>query len=91
MIFLKKVSRVEKTEKIREYNSQGLSLERCFAITGMKKNQYYFKQSGNKSGRRPSTSTLYKDKSTGDTESIENTTFVKRIVDIKLDPDHANY
>lgn len=76
---------------MREYSSHGLSLERCFAITGMTKNQYYYKQSGNKRGRRPSITTLYKDGSEGSTELIENTTVVKRIVDIKLDPDHANY
>jgi predicted Zn-dependent protease with MMP-like domain len=75
---------------VRSYCAQGLSLERCFEVTGLTKNQYYYKQSVKKRGRRPSTSTLYKDKSSKDTELIDNTTVVKRIVDIKLDPDHAN-
>lgn len=76
---------------MRSYCAQGLSLERCFAITDLTKNQYYYKPSGKKRGRRPSTSTLYKDNSSGGTESIDNSTVVRRIVDIKLDPDHANY
>jgi transposase InsO family protein len=76
---------------VRDYASQGLSLDRCFSITGLTKNQYYYKQSGNPRGKRPSTTTLYKDKSRGDELSIDNTSVVRRIVDIKLDPDHANY
>ena len=76
---------------VRDYGSQGLSLARCFAITGLTKNQYYYKQSGKSRGRRPSRSTLYKDKSNNDKVAVCNTKVVRRIVDIKLDPDHANY
>ncbi len=76
---------------VRSYCAQGLSLDRCFEITGMTKNQFYYKQSGKKRGRRPSTNTHYKAKSSKDAELIDTTTVVKRIVDVKLDPDHANY
>lgn len=76
---------------VRTYCSLGLSLERCFAIAGLSKNQYYYKQSGKKRGRGPSTTTLYKDKVSKNTELVPNTTIVRRIVDIKLDSDHANY
>lgn len=76
---------------VRNYSSQGLVLSRCFAISGISKNQYYYKRTGRAKGKRPSVSTAHKDRSSGVLTSVDNTDVVRRIVEIKLEVDHANY
>ena len=76
---------------VRNYSSQGLALAHCFAISGISKNQYYYKRTGRGKGKRPSTSTPHKEKSSGELTLVDNTDVVRRIVEIKLDDDHANY
>ena len=76
---------------IRHYVAEGMSIDKCLDIVGISKNQYYYKLTGNKPGRKPSTVTSKLNHSNGDIISIPNEQVVKRIVDIKLDPDHSNY
>jgi len=76
---------------VRVYASQGLSVDRCLSIVDLSKNQYYYKSKGTPRGRRPSQRTPRKESSSGKIHEVSNTDVVKRIVEIKLDPDHANY
>ncbi len=70
---------------------EGLGMERCLSLVGITKNQYYHKPTGKKVGRRPSTTTVRKNPWNGDVTEVDNVDVVSRIVEIKLDPDQANY
>jgi transposase InsO family protein len=76
---------------VRNYNSEGLSVERCLELVGLTPNQYYHKSSGKPVGRRPSTTTDHKSPYTSELTQVDNVDVLSRIVEIKLDPDHANY
>lgn len=76
---------------MRYYNSEGMKVSKCLEIVGLTKNQYYYPQTGQKPGRRPSKTTEYKDHKTGEVIHICNTEVVERIVKLKLNPDHANH
>lgn len=76
---------------VRQYNALGLSVDRCLAIVGLSPNQYYHKSSGKPVGRRASTTTEHKSPYSGELTQVSNIDVLSRIVEIKLDPDHANY
>lgn len=76
---------------VRDYNAQGLSVGRCLEIVGLSANQYYHKSTGRQVGRRPSKTTNHHNPYTGELTEVSNVDVVSKIVEIKLDPDHANY
>lgn len=69
----------------------GLSRIDVLGITGLTKNQLYYKATGNKPGKCPTIRTLWKDNNTGQTKWRENEEVVKKIVIIRKDPDLPNY
>jgi len=76
---------------IRDYVHQGLSVNRCIEISGLTRHQYYYRSTGKAKGRKPSQVTLFKESHSGMIQEVDNSEVVSRIVEIKLDPDHANY
>ncbi len=68
-----------------------MSVEKCLLIVGLSKNQFYYKPTGTKPGKPPSKITSKKCRKTALTIEVSNEDVIKRIVDIKLNPDHANY
>jgi transposase InsO family protein len=76
---------------VRHYVSLGLSTDRCLEIVDLTKNQYYYKSKGTKPGKRASTVTLRKEQASANIIEVPNEKVVQRIVEIKLDSDHANY
>jgi putative transposase len=76
---------------VRHYSARGLKQSYCLSQVGLSKNQYYYQQTGKPRGRRPSTRTMKADPKTMETQQVDNTTVVQRIVEVKLEPDHANY
>ena len=76
---------------VRTYSSQGLSVSKCLELVGLSANQYYHKKSGKRAGRRPSTTTTHISPYNGELTQVSNLDVLSRIVEIKLDPDHANY
>jgi len=71
--------------------SLGLKRDKCLAITGLTKNQFYYVQKGTKPGRRPSNITIWRDPCTLIKYNVDNVDVVQKIVDIKLNPDHTNW
>jgi len=55
------------------------------------KNQFYYVQKGTKPGRSPSDVTQWRDPSTLITYGVDNADVVQKIVEIKLNPDLANW
>lgn len=76
---------------VRNYKAEGLTVQRCLDLVGLTTNQYYHPSNGKPVGRRPSTTTKHKSPYTGDITQVSNVDVLSRIVEIKLDPDHANY
>lgn len=60
-------------------------------LTGLTKHQYYYRPTGKKRGVKPSKVTSKKNHIDGSISEISNEEVVKQIIDIKLNPDHANY
>lgn len=71
--------------------SLGLKRDTCLSIVGLSKNQFYYKQTGKKAGRKASHFTVWRDPSSLLLYSIDNKDVVQKIVDIKLDPDLPNW
>jgi len=71
--------------------SLGLKRDNCLAITGLTKNQFYYRQKGTKPGRRASDVTLWRDPTTLIKYEVDNADVVQKIVEIKLNPDLANW
>jgi len=70
---------------------KGLIRDTCLKIVNLSKNQFYYKSTGQKPGRRASKTTTYRDPETLEISEVNNEEVVQRIVEIKLDPDHANH
>ena len=87
----KKVSRIEKETLVRMYMGQGLARDICLNISGLSKYQFYNPLRGKARGRRPSKVTERKISKRDEIAKVDNVDVVSRIVEIKLDPDRANY
>lgn len=70
---------------------EGLIRDTCLKIVSLSKNQFYYKSTGEKPGRRASKTTTYRDPVTLEISQVNNEEVVQRIVAIKLDPDHPNH
>ncbi len=71
--------------------SDGLKRDTCLSITGLTKNQFYYVSKGTKPGRRPSDVTIWRDPLTLIKYRVDNADIVQKIVEIKLNPDLANW
>jgi len=71
--------------------SLGMKRDKCLDITGLTKNQFYYIPKGTKPGRNPSNVTPWRDPSTLITYEVDNVDVVQKIVEIKLNPDQANW
>jgi transposase InsO family protein len=71
--------------------SAGLTRDTCLAIVGLMRNQFYYQSKGTQPGRRKSKSTIWRDPNTLEEHEIDNADVVKKIVEIKVDPDRANW
>lgn len=71
--------------------SQGLKRDICLAITRLTKDQFYYIQTGVKPGRRPSNTTIWRDPHTMVQYKVDNADVVQKVVEIKLNPDLANW
>ena len=76
---------------VRDYMGSGLGRDNCLDIIGLTRNQFYYNLSGTKPGKGPSRHTIFRDPHTLEEEEIENTEVIKRIVEIKLNPDLSNW
>jgi len=71
--------------------SQGLSRDKCLAIVGLTKNQFYYQSNGLKPGRKRSDTTRWRNPHTLLTYEVSNNEVVDKIVDMKLNPDQTNW
>lgn len=71
--------------------AQGMNRDDCLTIVGLTKHQYYYEQQGVNPGRKPSSTTTWRDPSSLDTYEVDNLQVVDQIVTFKLDPDHSNW
>lgn len=71
--------------------SYGLNRDICLDITGMTRNQFYYDWKGTKPGKSPSIITVRRDPKTLEEQEVDNADVVKEIVEIKLNPDLANW
>lgn len=71
----------------------GLGLKRdvCLAIVNLTSDQFYYNQTGVKPGRRPTTTTRWRDPYTLIEYEVDNADVVEKVIAIKLDLDHANW
>lgn len=65
----------------------GLKRDKCLHLTGLTKNEFYYQESGVKPGKRPTTVTKWRDPRTLDWYLVPNEEVIKKVVDIKLNPD----
>lgn len=65
----------------------GLNRDRCLAITGLTRNEFYYREKGVKPGKRPSGMTRWRDPKTLISYLVQNEEIVKKVVEIKLNPD----
>ena len=71
--------------------SLGLKRNHCLEITGLTRNQFYYRQKGTKPGRSPSNVTIWRDPSTLMKYEIDNVDVVQKIIEVKLNPNHTNW
>lgn len=71
--------------------SKGLKRDTCLKIVGISKNQFYYVSNGRKPGKRPSVFTRFRDPKTLKEELINENKMVLKIIEIKLNKDHANW
>lgn len=69
----------------------GLKRDQCLAIVGLTRNQFYYQLKGTKPGKKASEITKFRDPKTLEEQEIDNAEVVKKIVEIKVDPDRANW
>ncbi len=70
---------------------RGMKRDDCLSIVGLTKNQYYYSQLGTKPGRKPSSTTIWRDPRTMEYHEVDNLQIVEKIIALKLDPDHSNW
>lgn len=76
---------------VQAYMSLGLKRDTCLKITGLTRHQLYYVSKGTKPGRSPTETTQWRDPSTLITYKVENEEVIQKIVEIKLNPDQANW
>jgi len=76
---------------VRDYMGAGLKRDQCLEIVGLTRNQFYYKSKGTKPGKRASSFTKFRDPKTLEEHAIDNAEVVKKIVEIKVDPDRSNW
>jgi transposase InsO family protein len=64
--------------------------DRCLKLIGLTKNQFYYQITGNKGGKRVSTTTNLLDSNLRLEKVVANEDVVMEILDLKLDPDQAH-
>lgn len=82
---------MEKIELVREFMGQGYRRNESLKAAGITKNQFYYKSKGTKPGKPKTEVTRWRDPKTRLIKNVPNADIVKQIVDIKVDPDHANW
>lgn len=70
--------------------NMGLKRDVCLLIVGITKDQLYHKPTGNKRGKKPSTTTTWRDPATMIIYQVTNESVINKSIEIKLDPDQAN-
>jgi len=76
---------------VRDFMVFGLRRDRCLGITGMTRNEFYYQEKGVKPGKRPSSTTRWRDPRTLNEYLVPNEEVVKKVVDIKLNPDQPKW
>ena len=76
---------------VREYMSKGMSRDRALSISGVTTHQLYYKPKPGQPGRKASEFTLHKDIETQELTEVSNNTVADEIIQIKQDPDQANW
>lgn len=71
--------------------SLGMTRDSCLDIVGLTKNQFYYEQTGGRRGKRPSSTTRWRDPATLLSHWIPNEKVVLKVVEIKLNPDLPNW
>jgi transposase InsO family protein len=71
--------------------SFGLNRDTCLDIVDLTRNQFYYELKGTKPGRSASNMTLWRDPVTLEEDEVDNAEVVKKIVEIKLNPDLSNW
>ena len=69
----------------------GLRRDMCLEIVGISRNQFYYKPNGGKPGKRATNTTRWRDPQTLQEQLVSNVDVVQKIVEIKLNPDLANW
>lgn len=69
----------------------GLKRDRCLEIVGLTRNQFYYRMKGTNPGKRASNWTKFRDPKTREEREVDNAEVVKKIVEIKVDPDRSNW
>lgn len=65
----------------------GLRRDRCLELTGLTRNEFYYQEKGMKPGKRASTMTRWRDPRTFQHYLVPNEEVIRKVVDIKLNPD----
>ena len=76
---------------MRDYKGAGLKRDQCLEIVGLTRNQFYYNLKGSKPGKQTSEVTKFRDPKTLEEREIDNAEVVKKIVEIKVDPDRSNW
>jgi len=71
--------------------SKGLKRDLCLSISGLTKNQFYYIEKGTRPGRKPTSATIWRNPEDMQEYLLDNADVVHKIVEIKLDPDLANW
>jgi len=82
---------VEREALVWEYMKLGMKRDECLEIVGLTKNQLYYQSKGTKPGRSPSNTTKWRDPSSLISYEVDNASVVEKIIELKLNPDHANW
>ena len=69
----------------------GLRRDMCLEIVGISRNQFYYKPNGGKPGKSATNTTRWRDPQTLQEQLVSNIDVVQKIVEIKLNPDLANW
>lgn len=71
--------------------NKGLGRDQCLDIVGLSRNQFYYTEQGTQKGKKPSTTTTWRDPSTQISYEVSNAVVIDQIVSFKLNPDQINW